>query len=116
MFAIKAVGHDIWAPQSCTDCFVIDDVGLSLNQKINNLQFSFYLNFGVPRSQRRIFNSTTEIRRSLRFVSKETIFKSDGFFATFEQSKKFGRFSRYEVVELSSGTVHALDDVFSKRI
>ena len=115
--AIKTVEFDVWAGKRYITYFVQDDARFSLTGRT----VKDILAFGVPSGKRRVFESTGQIRRSLKSVSRESILANVTFsngwinydMVTYGKSPRLGKFSNYEVVDLVGGVVYSLSDVIS---
>jgi len=113
--AIKTKDFDVWAGKRYITYFVQDDSRFSLTGKT----VKDILAFGVPPDKRRVFESTEQIRRSLKSVSKESILANVTFangrinYDMVTYGTSLGEFSNYEVVDLVGGAVYGLSDVIS---
>jgi len=113
VFAIKLKGFDTWAPKRNVTYFVRED-GDQIHTRARWSQVS---DFGASLKRRQIWNTTEGMRRSLGSCKGKIVLVQHGILGMWENDpKQIGSFSHYEVHDLVNGTVHTLEDVFSRKI
>ena len=128
MFSLRIKGTSVWAPKSSITYFVESDAHFKEQSTDGLGSFSGYTcspgwiaeRFGKREGLRKIWETTDGIRRSLASCKREytrvkvgTIGNSD-IYTMGNKGTTIGTFSYYEVVNLITGQVHSLDDVFNK--
>jgi hypothetical protein len=116
-FAIKLTECDLWVGNKHISYFVRDDSYFNFVKQ--NIKYDTVSCFGVTPERKRVFLSTDNIRCSLKCYNKETVIKYvvlPPFGINYEVmsiGSSLGKFSKYVVVDLTSGNEYPLDDVLN---
>ena len=128
MFSLRIKGTTKWAPKSHITYFVESDAYFKKQSTDGKGSFGGYTcspewiaeSFGKKEGFRKVWETTDSIRRSLATCKREytrvkvgTIGKTD-VYTMGNKGTTIGTFSYYEVVNLITGQVHSLEDVFNK--